>query len=113
MTFGVVAAAAAAAPSLAVVLEINAFFTLFSDAISCTGTVLIFRYRKSLSSQITAHPVLSISCIQKLYSAYTTYYFVVLVVQRVVTACSRFLQLLAMMVVREREISLSGPDRFL
>jgi hypothetical protein len=36
-----------------------------------------------------------------------------LVVQRVVTACSRFLQLLAMMVVREREISLSGPDRFL
>jgi hypothetical protein len=36
-----------------------------------------------------------------------------LLVQRVVTVCRRFLQLLAMMVVREREISLSSPDRFL
>jgi len=44
---------------------------------------------------------------------YTSYYFVVLLVQRVVTVCSRFLQLLALMLVCEHEISLSVPDRFL
>ena len=50
---------------------------------------------------------------KELYKPCTTYYFVELLVQHVVTVCSRFMQVLAMVVVREREISVSAPGSFL